>query len=172
MLQHGSGGRLGVAFSVTVMIAATLGVGCGPPAKEAQPVRVIWVVGQAMPDFDPLGPPNPVRAAIERLLSRGLVAEDSTGRVLPAAAESVGVSKDGLQYRFALRTDLTFADGTRCGSEAFRQAIEASLNRLDHSTYAWMFGSIEGMSKVRPGRPLPPLGIATPDPRTLILTLA
>jgi ABC-type transport system substrate-binding protein len=157
-------------MAVVVMV---LGIGCGcGGSKETPRARVTWVVGQALPDFDPLGPPNPVRAAIERLISRGLVEEDSTGRIVPAAAESVEVSKDGLQYRFTLRSDLTFSDGSRCGSDAFREAIEAGVNRLDHATYAWLFAAVDGMSKVRPGRPLPALGIATPDARTLLFTLS
>ncbi|HET9327443.1 MAG TPA: ABC transporter substrate-binding protein [Candidatus Eisenbacteria bacterium] len=170
-LQHGSGER-GLAFAWTAVVAAVLGLSCGGGSKEMPPVRVTWVVGQALPNFDPLGPPDPVRAAIERLISRGLVEEDSTGRIVPAAAESVAISGNGLQYRFTLRPDLTFSDGSPCRSEAFREAIEAGVNRLDHATYAWLFSSIEGMSKARPGRPLPPLGIATPDPRTLLITLS
>lgn len=170
-LQHGSGERW-LAFAWTALIAAALGLGCGGGSKESPTVRVTWVVGQALPDFDPLGPPDPVRAAIERLISRGLVEEDSTSRIIPAGAESIAVSKDGLQYRFTLRPDLAFSDGTPCQSDAFGEAIKASVNRLDHATYAWLFASVEGMSKVRPGRPLPPLGIATPDPRTLVLTLS
>lgn len=113
-----------------------------------------------------------MRVAIERLLSRGLVEEDSSGRVIPAAAESVSVSDDGLTVRFHLRPDLTFADGTRCDSQSFRRAIESGLNRLDHGTYAWLFSALDGMGKVRAGRPLPALGITNPDAGTLVLTLA
>ena len=154
------------------MIAVGAALACGCAKTESPPTKATWVVGQALPAFDPLGPPDPVRAAIERLLSRGLVEEDSTGRIVPAAAENVEVSADGLQYRFRLRSDLTFSDGTPCRSDAFREAFEAGVNRLDHATFAWLFASVEGMSKARPGRPLPALGIATPDPRTLVLTLA
>ena len=170
-LQQGSGER-GFGLAGLTLILAVTAVSCGGGSKEAPPVRVTWVVGQAMPDFDPLGPPDPVRAAIERLISRGLVEEDSTGAVVPAAAESIAVSGDGLQYRFHLRADLSFADGAPCRSDAFREAIEAGINRLDHSTYTWLFASVQGMAKVRAGRPLPALGIATPDPRTLVISLS
>src|SRR6185369_751932 len=131
-----------------------------------------WVVGQALPDFDPQGPPDAVRWAVERLLSRGLVEEDSTGRIVPAAAESVAISSDGLRYTFQLRRDLTFSDGAACRSRAFREALEAGVNRLDHATYGWLLAAVTGMSKVRAGRPLPPLGIETPDDFTLVLSLA
>jgi ABC-type transport system substrate-binding protein len=131
-----------------------------------------WVVGQALPNFDPHGPPDPTRWAIERLLSTGLMEEDSSGAVVPAAAESVRVSADGLAYTFRLRRGLTFADGTPCGSEAFRRSLEAGLNRLDHATCAWLLRRVTGVDQVRAGRPLPGLGIATPDARTLVLRLS
>ncbi len=171
-LQHGSGGVTGRAILGVTIVTWLAACGGAPRAPATGPVKVTWVVGQAMPAFDPLGPPQPVRAAIERLLSRGLVEEDSTGRVVLAAAESVAISPDRLVYRFTLRPDLSFRDGSPCRSEAFRAAIEAGLNRLDHATYAWLFGSLQGMKLVRAGRPLPLLGIANPDPRTLVLTLA
>jgi ABC-type transport system substrate-binding protein len=151
-------------------LAALAVWGCGGRGRE--PVVATWVVGQAAPTFDPHAPPDPVRWAIERLLSTGLMEEDPTGRVVPAAAESVSVSADGLAYTFRLRRGLTFADGTPCRSEAFRQSLEAGLNRLDHATYTWLLSSVVGMDKVRAGRPLPPLGIATPDERTVVLRLS
>jgi ABC-type transport system substrate-binding protein len=130
------------------------------------------MVGQALPPFDPQGPPDPVCWAIERLLSRGLVAEDSSGTIVPAAAERWSISSDRRTYTFQLRNDLAFADGTRCGSSAFRQAIESGMNRLDHATYAWLLRAVSGSDKVRPGRPLPPVGIDTPDDHTLVLRLS
>src|SRR5688572_25027870 len=166
--DEGLGAR-GPRIPWTVALAALL-LSCGAPRRE--PVTVHWTVGQAAPTFDPQGPPDPVRWAIERLLSRGLVEEDSAGSVVLAAAESLRVSADGLLHAFHLRPGLAFADGTPCNSHAFRAAIESGVNRLDHGTYAWLLSGLEGMSRVRPGRPLPPLGIETPDERTLILKLA
>jgi ABC-type transport system substrate-binding protein len=154
---------------LTLLFAATL---CGCGSAKAPAVTIQWVVGQASPGFDPQGPPDPVRWAIERLLSRGLMAEDSTGRIVPAAAESVRVSEGGLLYTFALRQGLTFADGHPCEAADFRRSLEAGVNRLDHGTYAWLLAPLTGMDKVRAGKPLPPLGITAPDPHLLVLRLA
>lgn len=151
------------------ILAAVLLAGCS--TSQAPPVVVTWAVGQAEPPFDPQGAPDPVRWSLERLLSRGLVAEDSSGRIVPAAAESIRVSPDGLVYTFVLRRGLTFAGGQVCEAPDFARALQGGINRLDHSTYAWLLGAVTGMDRVRAGRPLPPLGIATPDARTLILRL-
>ena len=147
-----------------------LAAGCGTPAPER--TTLTWLVGQSEPPFDPAGPADPVRWVLERLTGEGLVAEDSTGRIAQAAARRWEVTPDGLTYKFHLRPGLEFADGRSCTSADFRRAIEAGLNRVDHSTYQWMLSPIIGVDRVRAGRPLPPLGIATPDDRTLVLRLA
>ena len=43
---------------------------------------------------------------------------------------------------------------------------------LDHATRRWQLGAVRGVAAIRAGRPLPPLGIETPDPLTLVLRLA
>jgi ABC-type transport system substrate-binding protein len=155
--------------AVVPLVTLLLG-SCAAPRRE--PVTVVWVVGQTPPGFEPQAPPDPVRWAIERLLTRGLVEEDSSGQARLAAAESLAVSDDGLVYTFRLRPRLSFADGSPCSSAAFRRALVKGLNHPEHSTFAWLLSAIEGMDRVRAGKPLPPLGIETPDPRTLILRLA
>jgi hypothetical protein len=128
-------------------------------------------VGQAEPRFDPTGPADPVRWALERLLGEGLVAEDSTGRIASAAAQRCDIASDGLTYTFRLRPGLRYQDGGACSSADFGRALAAGLNRVDHGTYAWLLSAVVGVERARPGRPLPALGIATPDERTVVLRL-
>jgi ABC-type transport system substrate-binding protein len=144
--------------------------GCGKSSSTPK-VTVQWVVGESNPGFDPQGPPDPVRWALERLLSRGLMAEDSTGHVMPAAAESVHVSANGLVYTFTLRSGLTYADGHPCAAADFKHALESGVNRQDHTTYAWLLSAVTGVEQARAGRPLPTLGISAPDPHQLVLHL-
>ena len=164
--------RDGLRRAAAILSVICLGASLGCSAQHAPPYSVTWVVGQMSPAFDPQGPPDLVRGAIERLVARGLFDQDSSGHAVQAAVESVGVSADGLVYTFVLRKDLTFTDGTRCVSADFRRAIEAGLSRLDHATTAWLLRAVVGVDRVRPGRPLPPLGIATPDDRRLVLRLS
>ena len=161
--------RAEIALALGALLGLFLLAGCGP-ARRA-PVTLEWLVGRPSPRFDPQGPADPVRAAIEGLLSRGLMEEDSSGRIVLGAADSVRISPDGLVYTFHLPR-LTFAEGGRCRSQDFRNAIERGIGRLDHGTQAWLLGSIVGMEKLRVGRTAPPLGIATPDEQTLVLALS
>jgi hypothetical protein len=101
-----------------------------------------------------------------------LVAEDSTGRIATGAASRWDVTPDGLTYTFHLRPDLRFDDAGPCTSAEMRRALTAGLNRVDHGTYAWLLSPVVGVSRVRAGRPLPSLGIATPDEHTIVLRLA
>lgn len=159
-----------IAFAA-VVAAIWFAAGCGPSASLPRP-HAVWVLGADVPVFDPDGPLDWRRAAVERLLSRGLVEEDSTGRIVPVAAERIEVSPDSLLYTFHLRRDLRFVDGTPCRSDVFRDALRAGLARTDHSTRRWQLAAVRGVDAIRPGRPLPPLGIETPDSLTLRLRLS
>lgn len=162
--------RLAPALCVVVALAALASAGCGPRAPQRGTVWR-WVVGRPEPAFDPQGPPDPVRGSLERLLARGLTAEDSSGAIAPDAAAGWEWSADSLTLTFRLRRGLAFADGTPCASGDFRRALTAGLARTDHATQAWLLGAVSGMERVRAGRPLPPLGIASPDDSTLVLRL-
>jgi ABC-type transport system substrate-binding protein len=157
---------------VTLAAAAiALVASCAPRSSLPRP-HAVWVVGADAPAFDPGGPPDFRRAAIARLLTHGLVEEDTTGRVVAAAADSIGISDDSLLYTFRLRPGLTFVDGSLCRSADFRAALVRGLARTDHSTARWQLAALRGVDAIRAGRALPALGIETPDSSTLRLRLA
>jgi len=91
---------------------------------------------------------------------------------VPGAAERWEWSADSLALTFHLRPGLVFAAGSPCGSADFRRALVTGLGREDHGSRAWLLSAVSGVERVRAGRPLPLLGIETPDPRTLVLRLA
>ncbi len=143
-------------------------------APRAAPPRITfhWVAGASEPRFDPDGPPHALRWALERWLSHGLADLDSSGRIVPAAAERWEVSEDGRTWTFHLREGLRYTDGSPCTSEDFVRALAAGLARDDHATRRWLLAAVWGADRVRAGKPLPPLGLEAPDPRTLRVKLA
>jgi ABC-type transport system substrate-binding protein len=145
--------------------------GCGADRARVRGATTDWVASRAMPVCDPDGPPDALRWTIERALSRGLTDEDSSGVIVPAAAESIAVSDAGLTYTFRLRPHLTFADGHACTSADFRSALESGLARTDHSTRQGLLAAVRGVDAVRAHHELPRLGIETPDERTLVIRL-
>lgn len=155
------------ALAVALLLS---GAACGGPARRV--VTCAWWVGRTAPAFDASGPRDPVRWSLERLLTRGLVEEDASGRIVPVAAARVEVSPNGLVYTFHLRADLRYTNGAPCRSADFRAALEKGLERTDHATAAWALAALRGVEAVRSRRPLPALGILTPDDSTLVLELA
>ena len=162
-----------VAVRLAVLLAlAALGcIGCAD-RTPARGTSCVWIAGRLEPAFAPGGPPDPLRWALERLLTRGLVEEDSSGALVPGAAARWEWSADSLSLTFHLRPGLAFADGSPCGSADFRRALATGLGREDHGSRAWLLSAVSGVERVRAGGPLPPLGIETPDPGTLVLRLA
>ena len=159
------------SLALLLVTVALSGAGCARRGP-APGTRCVWIAGRPQPPFDPAGPPDPLRWSLERLLSRSLVEEDSSGVLAPGAAESWEWSPDSLTLTFRLRAGLAFADGSPCASADFARALVAGLAREDHGSRAWLLGAVTGVARVRAGRPLPPLGVETPNPRTLVLRLA
>ncbi|MFN8588932.1 MAG: ABC transporter substrate-binding protein [Candidatus Eisenbacteria bacterium] len=154
-----------------LLAVAVLAAGCARPAPPSPVVRR-WFAGHVLPAFDPDGPPDALRWALERALSRGLVELDSAGALRPGAARVWAWSADSLALTFTLRDSLRFTDGTAVTSADFAAALRGGLARNDHATREWLLASLVGIERVRAGRPLPALGIETPDPGTLVLRLA
>ena len=159
-----------VAWHVLLLALAVVATsGCG--GRAARPVRVDWTMGRIAPAFDPDGPYDAARVALERLTTRALVRLDSAGAVVPDAADHWTWSRDSLTLTFTLRPGLRFTDGVACSSAHFARALTAGLGRSDHATRAWALATVRGVSAVRTGRARPALGIATPDAATLRLEL-
>jgi ABC-type transport system substrate-binding protein len=155
----------------TLAVAGFVLAGCSPTPRLGTSTRT-WYAARTLPAFDPDGPPDALRWALERHLSRGLLERDTTGRVVPGLADSLGCSPDSLAWTFRLAPGLRYTDGTPVTSADLRAALVAGLAREDHATREWLLGAVGGVAFVRAGRPLPALAIETPDPRRLRLRLA
>jgi peptide/nickel transport system substrate-binding protein len=153
---------------VSLALALAIGACAAPPAP---PTTVHWLAMRPEPAADLTAVPDDLRWALERLVARGLVDEDSSGRVVPMLARSIDTSEDGRTYTFAMRRGLRFADGAPLTSADVEAALLAGLARTDHATYRWLLQSIRGVTSIRAGRKLPALGIETPDDSTLLLHL-
>lgn len=166
--------RRAQVWQAAVLAVFALGA-CAP--RTLAPVRTsaLWIAGHSEPAFAPDGPPDALRASLERLLSRGLVECDSAGAVQGALAERWVWSADSLTLTFTVREGLRYTNGAPITSADFAAALTAGLGREDHATRAWLLQAVRGIDKVRAGRPLPAgaaLGVETPDARTLVLHLA
>ena len=159
------------ASSLLAIVSALLPAGCSAPRAPGR-VTTLWIAGHPLPVFDPDGPPDALRQALERQLSRGLVEADSAGRVVPALADSLGCSSDSLTWTFRLRGDAKFTDGTPVTSTDIRNALAGGLGRSDHATREWLLAAVKGVGGTRAGRRPTTLGIESAGPSRLVLRLA
>lgn len=87
-----------------------------------------------------------------------LVEPDTSGKIVPALAESWSVSPDGLTWTFRLRRDVVFHNGQQFTSKD----VAATLNRiLDEKTASPKRSEFTVIQEIR-----------TPDPYTVVLSLS
>ena len=102
----------------------------------------------------------------------GLTQLDSTGKAIPAIAESFDVSEDGKTYTFHLR-DAKWANGDDVTAEDFIFAWRRHCQMAEE--YAYIFGStvacVKNADAVIKGADPSTLGVSAPDSKTLVVEL-
>lgn len=107
-------------------------------------------------------------------LFEGLLGEDPVDlRPVPGVAESWNVSADGLTYTFRLRANARWSNGEPVTSRDFAHSIRRVLTRSLSADYATMLYVLLGAEAYHKGAnsDFASVGVATPDDRTLRLTL-
>ena len=110
------------------------------------------------PTLDPTsGAAQAIREVALQNIFEGLVKIDGTGRILPCLAESWEIAADQVTYRFKLRANATFHDGTPFTSEQVRFSFERAVAPDSTNAQRQLFAPIAE--------------IATPDPATVVIKL-
>ena len=122
--------------------------------------------------IDPANPKDAQSILIINLVFSGLVKLNEKLEVVPDAAESWKVSKDGTVYTFKLRTGLKYADGSECTAEDFAYAINRALTPTTQSFAApFQLQDILGAKDVASGKAKEAKGVRVIDKQTLEITL-
>ncbi len=110
-----------------------------------QPVGVLRIAQDGdITTLDPARSYDSASVSFTRILYRGLVECDFEARIRPEIAQSYTVSPDGRTYRFWLRPNVKWWDGTPVEAEDFRYAIERTLAPHTASDGFAFFSDIEG----------------------------
>ncbi|MEZ5862177.1 MAG: peptide ABC transporter substrate-binding protein, partial [Geminicoccaceae bacterium] len=128
-------------------------------------------------DTDPatLDPHKTSTVAESRLLRdlfEGLVTEDATGGIIPGSAASWEISDDGLTYTFHLREDGKWSNGDPVTADDFVFAFRRIMNPATAAGYASvLFPTLNAEAVTKGEAQAEDLGVAAPDPATLVITL-
>ena len=142
-------------------------------AMAAEPPRTLERGNGPEPDsLDPHRAQGLSAQQVIRDLFEGLVRDDADGRLVPAAAERFEISDDGLVYRFHLRAEARFADGSALTAPDFVYSFERALDPLTTAPYAAMLSPIAGATERLAGKREPALGVRAVDPLILEIRLA
>lgn len=136
------------------LTAQTLQRGNGPEPDSLDPQRAQGLSAQQ----------------VLRDLFEGLMRDDAEGQLVPGAATAVAVDDDGRRYRFTLRADGRFADGSAVTADDFVYSFERALDPATAAPSAGMLLPIAGAAeRLRGGSA--PLGVRALDPLTLEIRL-
>jgi len=165
-----------MAFAVIVACAIGL-AGCHKPP----PTRPPCPAGKVCMEFGNLGEPislSPLKitgTAEYRIVSDlivGLTQSDKEGKPVPGVATSWDVSPDGKTWTFHLRHDVVWSDGVPMTSDDFVYALRRLMDPAQASEYASVLYVIKNAAAVNAGKlPGTALGVAAPDPYTVVYTL-
>lgn len=102
------------------------------------------------------------------------VIDERTATAVPAAAERWETSADGLVWTFHLRPGLAWSNGDPLTADDFVQSWRRCLSPELASPYAYFLFQVKNAEAFNSGKVTDPaaLGFATPDVRTIVITLA
>lgn len=131
-----------------LLVTATPTIG----ADETTAREMVVALGTVDVAFDPLHAYTAIEAQLFTALSEGLVSyHPDTLDPVPGVARSWQVSEDGLRYRFLLRDNARFSDGTQVIAEDFRASWLRIINPGEQAEYSVLFDVIKGVADYRSG---------------------
>ena len=148
---------------------------CGQRDKGDAKQSAILLRGNG-PDPDSIDP-HKARSTesmmVLRDLFEGLTRLDRNAATIPAAAESWTVSTDGRVYTFRLRPNLRWSNGEPVVAEDFVAGLKRLVDPATASQYAQVVNVILNAPDVVAGKkPVDTLGVAAPDPQTVVISLS
>jgi oligopeptide transport system substrate-binding protein len=145
--------------------AGTIGSG-----TKTRPVRC-WLP-ESPPHLDPHGGVDESSMRLHAAMFEGLFRPGPDGEAVPALAETVRVSRDGLTVDITLRREAYWSDGVPVTAQHFQVCVERALEPGTPLRAAWQMYPIRGARERHRGEAGPELGLELRSDRELRLSLA
>ncbi len=114
-----------------IMLVFTMMLTSGCVEKKVKPSTsrkyLVYNLGELPKDLSLLNNDKVRQNDLLLALFEGLVREDKNGKIVPAMAEKVDVTEDGIGYTFKLRKDIHYSDGTQIKAKDFVRFFHDSL---------------------------------------------
>jgi oligopeptide transport system substrate-binding protein len=145
----------------------------GDSGSELAATQVLHLGNGADPQtLDPHRAEGVPASDILRDLFEGLTSEAPDGRIIPGAAESWSISKNGLQYTFRLRADARWSNGDPVVAGDFVYGLRRSVEPATLSKYSSILYPIVNAESIVMGQqPATSLGVEAIDDLTLVIRL-
>lgn len=148
----------------------TPGASGGGSAVQATSGTLVWALPDEPGRLDPAFNKDLYEGIVSGLIFDGLVGFGRGTTIEPRLASKWEVSPDGRSLTFHLR-DAKFSNGRPVTGADVRYSFTRLLLPATNSGRKWVVDRIDGADDVVAGRTRELRGIATPDPRTVVITL-
>ncbi|MBQ9210735.1 MAG: peptide ABC transporter substrate-binding protein [Clostridia bacterium] len=154
-----------------VMLMTMVSLASADPAQE-----IVYALSNEPDGIDPGVTNNSFASPILENAFEGLVAYSTeNGSLIPGEAESWTISEDGLTYTFTLREGLKWSDGTDHTAQDYVYAMKRILDPNTEAKYVdFLLGYVAGAEAYYADNSIgfDTVGVAAPDDRTVVFTLA
>lgn len=156
-----------------VLALMTVGLAGVVPAAAQDGSTLVVTSLSDINSLDPAQGYDTISWPTEMLVYRGLVTWDDAGKeIVPALADSVEVSDDGLTYTFTLREGVMFSNGRAITLDDVKYSFERLLDPETGSPGSFIFDVIAGAPEYLDGSATEISGITIVDDSTITFTLS
>ncbi len=129
-------GGIGMKKLLCLMLIFMMMLTSGCIQKKAKPSTarkyLVYNLGSLPSDLLMIDNDNVREKDLLLVLFEGLVREDKDGKIVPAMAEKIDISKDKIQYTFKLRKGLQYSDGRSIKAKDYERLFYKVLSEKDN----------------------------------------
>lgn len=159
-------------FPSLLLVAALVLSACQKSPKPRSTAQELHLnLHSEPPTLDPRKATDTVSIAVIRMCFEGLTTLDEQGNAIPALAEKIDRSEDGLTYTFYLR-DAKWSDGQPILASDFEETLKTALSPNFSSPFASDLYVIKNAKKAKEGLlPAKEIGVTVINPKVLQIQL-
>lgn len=153
-----------------VLLTACRASGFSTPPRDASVVRI--AAPSRISAMTPSASWDYYTAQVTRLVFEGLTRIEESGDLVPGLVRSWSAAREGREFRYILRTGVTFHDGTPVTAADVRRCWMAALRADPEAlSHPWMLDPIEGALEFSRGTRDDLPGLVVLDDTTLVVRL-